>query len=100
MEMQSRLNEEYVSETPLTEHLWLHYGYDPTLQTWTPAIEIVTRLETLGLRGNQNQHLKDLSIAMKKIGARKAPKNTGSPILSGVYKNDNILFYHLNLVLK
>jgi len=87
-EMHDRINEGYTLENPLEEMLWQHFVYNAVLEIWTPAMQIVTQLELLGLRGHQGQHLKDLSIAMKKVGAKKGrPSLPGRPVCyKGVYK--------------
>jgi len=61
VKLRAAINDEYMIQIPAVQMLLKHYGIDPALDTWTPAMDIVTRLEALGLKGNQYQHLKDLA---------------------------------------
>lgn len=87
--LQAMINEEYMVERPLVMMLLKYYEINPELDLWTPAMDIVTRLETLGLKGNQVQHLKDLSNFMKSMGVKKGrPRSiAGRPVsYQGVYE--------------
>ncbi len=71
VKLQNVINDEYMVERPLREMLFKYYEIKPGLDVWTPAMDIVTKLETMGLRGNQYQLLKDLADVMKSLGVEQ-----------------------------
>ncbi len=70
--LQNAINADYMVELPLEMLLHQHFGFKPELDLWMPAIDIVKRLEELGLRdGHQRQHLRDLSAVLQQLGVPK-----------------------------
>jgi hypothetical protein len=88
-ELQYQINLEYLVESPFELMLDQYFGVNPEVDTWMPAMKIVTDLEGLGLRGNQNIHLKELSLLMKKRNVSKGRPSTipGRPVsYRGVFR--------------
>ncbi len=54
-----------------------YYEIKPDSDIWTPVMDIVTHLETLGLRGNQFTSLKEISNFMKSQHVRKGRPRVG-----------------------
>jgi predicted P-loop ATPase len=71
VKLQNAINEEYLVDRPLEMMLLKYFEIKPELEIWLPAMDIITRLETLGLRGNQTQNLKELAQVMKSWGVKK-----------------------------
>ena len=62
------INKGYETSNPLTEMFFVYYDIDKTYNQARTAISIILRLESMGLRTNQVQNLKDLAELMKKNG--------------------------------
>ena len=89
VKLRAAINDEYMIQIPAVQMLLKHYGIDPALDIWTPAMDIVTRLEALGLRGSQYQHLKDIANFLKAQGVHKGRPRIGEarPVAyKGVYE--------------
>lgn len=70
-QLQRLINDGYMVEAPLKGVLTKYFDINPNLDIWTPAMDIVTHLESMGLKGHQNQNLKDLAIVMSELGVEK-----------------------------
>lgn len=87
--LQAMINEEYLVERPVRLLFWQHFEVKPELDLWTPAMDILARLEFYGLKGNQAENLKQLSALMKQLGVLKSrPRSLpGRPVAyKGVYE--------------
>lgn len=65
---QAEINSEYENEATIDGMIRKYYALDPTVDVWTPGIEIVLELETYGLKDNQRGSLMELARLMKKWG--------------------------------
>ncbi len=85
--LQQVINAGYMVELPLEMLLLKHFEIKPEIDIWTPAIDIVKRLEELGLRdGHQRQHLRDLSAVMQQLGVPKSRRRLGDGQRPAAYK--------------
>jgi hypothetical protein len=89
-QLQAAINEEYMVEVPLEMMLFKYFEVNPAVDIWTPAIDVVTTLEGLGLKGLQAQHLRELSNLMKSLGVQKGrPRLPGRPVAyRGLYRSN------------
>lgn len=70
------INARYRVDLPVMEMLVTHYDIDPAGGDWIAAMEIISNLETKGLKGNQKANLMELSAAMRELGVRRG-RQTG-----------------------
>ncbi len=82
--LQNLINQRYyMLDSPLEMMLLQYYEINPKVEIWSPAMEIITFLETMGLRGNQTAHLRELTTIMRKHGAEKGrPSIDGNRLIS------------------
>lgn len=75
---QARINQNYEVRSSAVEMLWKHYEIDPVkyVGEWTPIIDIVTQLETMGLRGAQKFLMMELSGELLRMGCERSNKNS------------------------
>ena len=68
---QEAINEGYEVELPLEGMLHKYYEIDPAGKGWTSGIDIITELETMGLKGLQHASLSELSRFMMRLGIER-----------------------------
>jgi hypothetical protein len=65
------INDGYMVEIPLRDMLLRYFDVNPKLDVWMSSMEIITKLEALGLRGDQKRNLMDLAAVAKTLGLQK-----------------------------
>lgn len=77
-EIQSEINNEHMTASPLEELLLEHYHIDVSFtDRFTPTMEILDRLESLGLRGDQFRNKIELGSTLTKLGLKRSRKRIG-----------------------
>lgn len=75
MEIQNEINNEHMTQSPLEELLIEHYHLDPSQpEKFTSTMEILDRLETLGLRGDQFRNKMELGAVLTRYGLEKVQR--------------------------
>ena len=63
--------------TPLEELLLQYFEINPTETYFTPTMEILAKLETMGLRGDQFRNKMELTAVLTKMGMKPVQKRVG-----------------------
>lgn len=76
-EVQNDINGGHMISTPLEELLLQYFEIDPTETHFTPTMEILAKLETMGLRGDQFRNKMELTSILTKMGMKPVQKRIG-----------------------
>ena len=76
-EVQADINSGHMTSTPLEELLMQYFEIDPTEKYFTPTMDILAKLESMGLRGDQFRNKMELSTVLTKAGLAPVQKRTG-----------------------
>lgn len=90
-QLQQLINAQYEMQSIFSVLFFEHYEVVPHSQAYEKAADILSTLETYGLKGNQQANLNELSRLMKQLGCKKSRPRTepGRPIsYRGVQKID------------
>lgn len=83
-EIQTEINGGHMMVSPLEELLLQYYEIDPTeTERFTPTMEILDRLTTLGLKGDQFKQKMELTSILTKMGLKPDQRRTSSGRLRG-----------------
>lgn len=84
MEVQREINELQMTISPLEELLMQHFIIDPS-QTgkFSATMNILDKLETMGLKGDQFKNKMELTSILKKAGLKSVQKRTGGVRVRG-----------------
>jgi predicted P-loop ATPase len=83
-EIQAEINGGHMMVSPLEELLLQYYEIDKTeTERFTPTMEILERLTTLGLKGDQFKQKMELTTILTKMGLKPEQKRHSGKILRG-----------------
>lgn len=93
-EIQNEINGEHMVSTPLEELLLQHFNLDKTqTEKFTPTMNILDKLEMLGLKGDQFRNKMELTTILTKHGLPKRQKRINGAAVrgyEGVWYKDGI----------
>ena len=83
-EIQAEINGGHMMVSPLEELLLQYYEVDATeTERFTPTMEILERLTTLGLKGDQFKQKMELSTILTKMGLKPEQRRHSGKVLRG-----------------
>jgi predicted P-loop ATPase len=83
-EIQAEINGGHMMVSPLEELLLQYYEIDKTeTERFTPTMEILDRLTTLGLKGDQFKQKMELTSILTKMGLKPEQRRHGGKVLRG-----------------
>ena len=83
-EIQAEINGGHMMVSPLEELLLQYYEIDKTeTERFTPTMEILDRLTTLGLKGDQFKQKMELTSILTKMGLKPEQRRVGGKALRG-----------------